>query len=89
MQKLTIKEQKDQAWEAYKAIQVPAWEAYKAIEAPAREAYEAIEVSADEAYQAIEAPLWKAYQAKCKQIDEEEHIKIIDGKRYKLMEEKV
>ena len=52
MKKLTNKEQKDQAYEAYQAIKVPA----------------------REAYQAIEAQAWEAYQAKCKEIDEQEHI---------------
>jgi len=76
MKKITNKEQKDQALKSYQAIQVPAKEARKAIEAQAWEAYQAIEVSA-----------WKAYEAKCKEIDKQGHIKIIDGKRYKLMEE--
>jgi len=37
-------------------------------------------------YRAIQIPVWEAYLAKCKEIDEED-IKIIDGKRYKLIEE--
>ena len=40
------------------------------------------------AYDAIEAAELKAYYAKCKEIDaQEEDIKTIDGKRYKLIAE--
>ena len=38
---MTKQEQKDAAWKAYKAIQVPAYEAYEAIQEPAWRAYEA------------------------------------------------
>ncbi len=39
-------------------------------------------------YEEIKKPVWKEYLAKCDEIDEqEEDIKIIDGKRYKLIEE--
>ncbi len=38
------------------------------------------------AYEAIQGPAWEAYKAKIKEIDGED-IKIIDGKRYKLIEE--
>ena len=38
------------------------------------------------AYRAIQIPAKEAYLAKCKEIDGED-IKIIDGKRYKLVEE--
>ena len=38
---MTKQEQKDTAWKAYKAIQVPAYEAYEAIQEPAWKAYEA------------------------------------------------
>jgi len=89
IKKLTNKEQKAQAWETYQAIKVSADEAFEAIEAPAWKTYQAIKFPADKACQAIKVSAWKAYQAKCKEIDEEEHIKIIDGKRYKLMEEEV
>ena len=38
-------------------------------------------------YQAITSPAWKEYVLKCKMIDEqEEDIKIIDGKKYKLID---
>jgi len=79
MKKLTKREQKEKAWEAYEAIQAPAWKAYQAIEAPAWKAY-----------QAIKDPAWKAYLAKCDEIEQQEDddIRIIDGKRYKLIEEK-
>jgi len=39
MNKLTKKEQKDEAYEAYKAIKDPAWKAYKAIKDEAWKAY--------------------------------------------------
>ena len=43
-----------------------------------------------EAYIAIQAPALKAYLAKCDEIEQQEDddIRIIDGKRYKLIEEK-
>ena len=38
------------------------------------------------AYEAIRDPAFKTYEAKCKEIDaQEDEIKIIDGKRYKLI----
>jgi len=79
MKKLTKQEQKDEAWEAFSAIVNPAKEALDAIVKPAREAC-----------QAIEAPAWKAYLAKCDEIEQQkdDDIRIIDGKRYKLIEEK-
>ena len=69
-------EQKDAAWEAYRACRVPAWKAYKAIQVPALEAYHAIRVSA-----------WKAYKAELKRINNEpdEDIIEVDGKRYQLI----
>jgi len=55
MKKLTKQEQKDEAWESYKAIQASAW---------------------------------KFYKAKYDEIDQQkdDDIRIIDGKRYKLIE---
>jgi len=53
-----------------------AWQEYQAITEPARKEY-----------QAITSPAWKEYVLKCKMIDEqEEDIKIIDGKKYKLID---
>jgi len=50
--------------------------------------YKAINDPAYKKYKAISDPAWKEYKAKCKKIDEqEEDIKIIDGKRYKLIKE--
>jgi len=79
MKKLTKKEQKAEAWKVYIAIQAPALKAYNAITDPARESYKA-----------ITDPAWKAYLAKCDEIEQQEDddIRIIDGKRYKLIEEK-
>jgi len=41
-------------------------------------------------YKAINDPAWEEYKAKCEAIDEQdlEDIKIIDGKRYKLIKKK-
>ena len=75
MKKLTKEEQKEEAWESYEAIAEPARKAYYAILDPAWKAYEVI---AD--------PAWKAYLAKLREIDKQETIKIIDGKRYRLIE---
>ena len=38
---MTKQEQKDAAWEAYRAIELPAYEAYISIKEPAYQAYEA------------------------------------------------
>jgi len=74
-EELTKQEQKAEAWEAYEAIAEPARKAYYTIVDPAWKAYEVI---AD--------PAWEAYEAKCREIDKQETIKIIDGKRYRLIE---
>ena len=73
---MTKKEQKDAAWKAYKAIEVPAWKAYEAIRVPALKAYGAIEV-----------PALKACKAELERIDNEpdEDIIEVDGKRYQLI----
>ena len=81
------------AWETYEAIEGPAWEAYQAINVPAKQTYQTIEGPAKQTYQAIEGPAWNIYRAKCEEIDEEiveedEDIKTIDGKRYKLIKDK-
>ena len=69
-------EQKDRAWQEYQAIKEPAREKYKAI-------YE----QADKEYEAITEPARKKYYAKCRAIDEQDKdIKIIDGKKYKLID---
>ena len=70
---MTKQEQKDKAYEEYLAIQEPASKEYLAIDEPAWKEYEAI----------IE-PAWKEYLVKCEAIDED--IKIIDGKRYRLID---
>ena len=45
-------------------------------------------IEARKAYDAIIVPALKIYEAKCKEIDKQkDDIKIIDGKRYKLIEE--
>jgi len=75
MKKLTKKEQKEEAWEAYDEIVNQARKAYYTIVDPAWKAHEVI---AD--------PAWKAYEAKCREINKQETIKIIDGKRYRLIE---
>jgi len=87
-EELTKQEQKNEALKAYNAIQAPAWESYKAIRNPALETYNAIASPAMEAYIAIQAPALKAYLAKCDEIEQQkdDDIRIIDGKRYKLIE---
>jgi len=40
-------------------------------------------------YQAKVDLEWGIYQTKCIEIDEQDDIKIIDGERYKLIEEKI
>ena len=83
---MTKKEQKDAAWEAYRAIEGPAQKAYKAIKKPAWEDYEAVEESALKAYGAIQVPALKAYRAELERIDNEpEDIIEVDGKRYQLI----
>jgi len=52
----------------------------------ARKAYEAIVGPAWKAYEAIVDPAYEAYSVRLREIDEED-IKIIDGKKYKLVEE--
>jgi len=71
MKKLTKEEQKDEAYEAYKAKTDPAEKAYNAIIDPAWEAYLAKTDPALEAYHAIIDPAWKAYLARIKEIDEQ------------------
>ena len=61
MKKLTKEEQKEEAYEAYRAIENEAWETCEETENPAWIAYEEIRLLA-----------YDAYQAKCKEIDEQE-----------------
>lgn len=82
----TTQQQKDEALEAYDAIQAHAWKAYKAIRDSAWKAYDAIRDPAFEAYKAIQAPAFEAYEAKCEEIDaQEDGTIIVDGKTYKLV----
>ena len=48
--------------------------------------YLAIKEQAFKEYRAIEEPALKEYQSKCDEIDGKEDIKIIDGKKYKLVD---
>jgi len=72
---MTKQEQKDKAYAEYKAIMDKAYKKYRAIEGPAFKEY-----------QAIQGPAYAEYQSKCNEIDEQEDIKIIDGKKYKLVD---
>jgi len=73
---MTKQEQKNEAYEDYVAIIAPAFKVYEAIIDPTLKAYEA-----------IRDPAYKTYLAKCEEIDaQEDEIKIIDGKRYKLID---
>jgi len=53
--------------------------------------YEKAREPAWKEYMKIDIPAWKKYQKKCDEIDNElvevEEIKIIDGRKYKLVEE--
>ena len=72
---MTKQEQKNKAFKAYEAIMAPAFKTYEAIR---DSAYKDYEDTIDQAF--------KAYLAKCKEIyEQEDEIKIIDGKRYKLI----
>jgi len=74
---MTKQEQKDEAYKVYLDIRDQAFKAYKAIIDPAYKAY-----------LAIRDPACEDYEAKCEEIDaQEDEIKIIDGKRYKLINE--
>ena len=57
----------------------------------AYEEYEKAREPAWKEYQKIDMPAWEEYEKKCKEIDDEpeevEEIKIIDGRKYKLVEE--
>ena len=79
-QKLTKEERKAIAYEEYEKSRAPAWKEYEKIINPALKEYEKIRKLA-----------WKEYEKKCKEIDDEpeevEKIKIIDGRKYKLVEE--
>jgi len=77
----TKQQQKDKALKVFDAIRGLAYQAYDAIVDPA-----------DKVFDAIVDPALKAYDAKCKEINEqeeqiEEQIMVINGKRYKLIEE--
>ena len=82
---MTKQEQKDKAYAEYNAIIQQAYKKYRAIQGPAYKKYRAIEEAALKEYQAIEKQSYKEYQAKCNEIDEQD-IKIIDGKKYKLVD---
>ena len=93
---MTKQEQKDKAYTEYNAIEEPALKKYRAIEEPAYKKYRAIQEQAFKEYQSIQEPAYKKYraiqgpalkeyQSKCNEIDEQD-IKIIDGKKYKLVD---
>ena len=58
---------------------------YLAIQEPALKEYESIAKPALKECVAIQEPAWEEYHAKCREIDEQD-IKIIDGKRYRLID---
>ena len=82
---MTKQEQKDKAYAEYNAIERAAFKEYNAIIEPAYKKYRAIEGPAFKKYNAIEKQANKEYQSKCNEIDEQD-IKIIDGKKYKLVD---
>jgi len=72
---MTKEQQKEKAYEEYLAIQEPASK-YLTIDEPVWKEYLAI----------IE-PAWKEYLVKCEAINEQgKDIKVINGKRYKLID---
>ena len=71
---MTKQEQKDKAYAEYNATKEQAYKKYRAIEE-----------QAFKEYQSIQGPAHKEYQSKCNEIDEQD-IKIIDGKKYKLVD---
>jgi len=84
----TKEEQKEEAKKAYEAIVGPAQDAYEAIINPAWKAYEVIRHPALKVCEAIVDPAREIYLARLRKINEQgEDIKIINGKRYKLVEE--
>jgi len=84
----TKKQQKDEAFKVFDAIRGLARKTYDAIRDQADKAYDAIVDPAYQAYNAIVDLARNAYNAKCKEIDEQgEDIRVINGKRYKLIEE--
>jgi len=83
---MTKQEQKDEAYEDYEAIIDQAFKAHEAIIDQAYKTYKAIRDQAFKAHEDMIDQAFKAYLAKCKEIDaQEDEIKIIDGKRYKLI----
>ena len=93
---MTKQEQKDKAYAEYNAIEraafkeynaiiEPAYKKYRAIEGPALKEYKAIQEPALKKYRATREQAFKEYQSKCNEIDEQD-IKIIDGKKYKLVD---
>ena len=71
---MTKQEQKDKAYAEYNAIEEPALKKYRATREQAFKEYRATREQAN-----------KEYQSKCNEIDEQD-IKIIDGKQYKLVD---
>ena len=73
---MTKQEQKNEAFKTYETIRDQAFKTYETIIAPAKKTY-----------LTIIDPAKKTYLAKCEEIDaQEDEIKIIDGKRYKLID---
>ena len=69
-----------------------AYKEYEKIIDPALKEYQKIKDTAWKEYEKIIDPAWKEYLKKLEEIDNEvdepEEIKIIDGHKYKLIEEK-
>jgi len=86
MKILTRKEQIAEAEEKFNAIAKKAKARFEAIAKPHFEAYEALVNPEWEVYKSIVDPERQALYAKLEELGELD-IKIIDGKRYQLMEE--
>ena len=101
-QELTKQQRKDLAYKEYEKIKDSALKKYEKIKDSALKKYKKIKDSALKEYLKIQETAWKKYkkiidparkkyEKKCEEIDNEvvepEKIKIIDGHKYKLVEE--
>ena len=88
---MSKQEQKDEAFEIYQEAIVPAEKIYQEAIAPAKKIYQKEKAPAEKNFQEATDPFWKTYQEKCNEINnqeaeqEDETIKIIDGKKYQLI----
>ena len=82
---MTKQEQKSKAYKEYLSIRERAYKEYEATYEPTKKEYLAIKDKAYKEYEAIQETAFEEYGTKCGAIDEQD-IKIIDGKRYRLID---